>query len=82
MHDAIGFMARLMDCGGDDDEVEFAISTLVEVQRERVIMEIRESGDEFPVPVEKPFEWEVDEYIGPEDLCYRDDLSGRCYPRI
>ena len=78
--DTIAMMARLIDHGGQDNEIEGAICALVESQRERVIMSVPDSGDECPVPVEQPFEWDDGDFVGPEDLVCRDDLSGKVLP--
>ena len=59
---------------------ENAIDRILEEHRERVLMGIGECGDEFPTANEKPYDWDAEDYIGPEDMCYRDDLSGKQLP--
>ncbi|CAK0832532.1 unnamed protein product, partial [Prorocentrum cordatum] len=77
---AISIMARLIDHGGEDDEIENAICAQVESQRERLMKSARDSGDECPILVEQPFELDYGDFVGPEDLARRDDSRGKALP--
>ena len=76
----MGMLARLFENGGDDDDIELGLNMLVETQRQRVLMQVKASGEEHPVPEEAPFEWDLEgdyENILPQDAVYIDDLSGK-----
>ena len=60
-----------------DVEAGYAIDGLVLAQREQVLMSIKESGEEWPVPVDPYYEWDADEVDETDDLVYMDDLSGK-----
>ena len=54
--DMLGMLARLFEEGGHDDDIELGLNMLAFKQREKVLMQVQLSGEEFPVLAEAVFE--------------------------